>query len=132
MGLFQEASGKPVKKKSSLQAVKSIFCTSKGCTMNIEPLVSHAANLMAAATNTGALKLHLCYWEGTLHCHPVCHTSKRHPVLFTFTNEQQLKGFTAAEWTQIRLSISYLTKELESCLSKLHKTTNEKSNLSKT
>ena len=112
--------------------IKSIFCTSKGCIMNIEPLVSFAANLMESASKTGEIKLHLCYYDGRLQCLPVTHTIHRHVILFAFRAEDWPKGLHAQEWDQIRHEISKLTKELESCLTNLNKSAPPTQNPSKT
>lgn len=100
--------------------------------MNIESLVAHSAKLMEAAAKVNIGKLHLCYCDGRLQCLSVKHSHLNHVILFTFRTEDWQKGLTTEDWNQIRTEISKLTKELEQCLSKLHKTTNGKSNQSKT
>ena len=112
--------------------VKSIFCTSKGCIMNIEPLVSFAASLMESASKGPHVKLHLCYFEKKLQCLPVKHTIHRHVILFTFRAEDWPKGLHAQEWDQIRKAITNITKELELCMSKIKTTKITEASQSKT
>lgn len=94
--------------------------------MNIEPLISYAAKLMKSAVNTGAIKLHLCYFGKKLQCLPVNHTIHRHVILFTFTNEDHHRGLRLQDWNQIRHEMSKLTKELELCLTDLKKSAQPK------
>ncbi len=104
----------------------------KGEPMNIEPLVSFAAKLMESAAKGAHPTLHLCYFDGKLQCLPPKHTIHRHVILFTFRAEDWPKGLHAQEWDQIRKEISKLTKELETCLTNLHKSAQTAQNRSKT
>jgi len=100
--------------------------------MNIEPLVSFAAGLMESAVDTGAIKLHLCYWKKKLQCLATNHTTHRHVILFTFTNEECRRGFRLQDWNEIRKAITNLTKELELCMSEIKTTPTTEANQSKT
>lgn len=100
--------------------------------MNIEPLVSFAAELMKAAANTGAIKLHLCYFGKKLQCLAANHTIHRHVILFTFTSEEYRRGFRLQDWNEIRKAIANLTKELELCMSEIKTTPTTEANQSKT